>query len=154
MAGRRDMGSWLDGPGGSRTPVDADAEHPGARFGRPAQGAGSVASFGRRVVGLLVDWLLCVLIAQGLLSSVGRPDLMALVVLVTEHVLLVGTLGMTIGHRVAGIRVETLEGRPPGPARALVRALLLVLVVPPLFTDRDNRGLHDRAAGTLVLRAP
>ena len=69
-------------------------------------------------------------------------------VLVTEHVLLVGTAGCTIGHRVAGLRVETLDGRPPGPVRALVRSLLLCLVVPPLIWDRDQRGLHDRAAGT------
>ena len=143
------MGSWLDGPGGPQP--DAGA-YPGDRLGRPAEGPGSVASFLRRAGGLFVDWVGCVLIAEGLLARVGRPDLMALVVLVVVNVLLVGTIGTTVGHRVVGVRVETLAGGPPGPVRALVRSLLLVLLVPPLLSDADHRGLHDRAAGTIVVR--
>jgi hypothetical protein len=34
-----------------------------------------------------------------------------------------------------------------------VRILLLLAVVPPLISDRDLRGLHDRAANTVVIRA-
>jgi len=30
--------------------------------------------------------------------------------------------------------------------------VLLVLVVPPLIMDADGRGLHDRAAGSIVTR--
>ncbi len=30
---------------------------------------------------------------------------------------------------------------------------LLIAVIPPLVTDRDLRGLHDRAANTIVLRS-
>ena len=146
------MGSWLDGPGAAR-PGSADAgAYPGERLGRPAQGPGSIASFLRRAGGLFVDWVGCVLIAEGLLAGVARPDLMALVVLVVVNVLLVGTIGTTVGHRVVGVRVETPAGGPPGPVRALVRSLLLVLLVPPLLTDADHRGLHDRAAGTVVVR--
>lgn len=153
MAGRRDLGSWLNGPG---TVPDAAAEgsagkHPGARLGRPAAGPGSVATFLRRVGGITIDWVLCIFVAQGLLRSLGRPDLLTLAVLLVEHVLLVGTLGATVGHRLLGMRVETLDGRPPGPVRALVRSVLLVLVVPALLSDRDTRGLHDRAAGTVVV---
>jgi hypothetical protein len=33
-----------------------------------------------------------------------------------------------------------------------VRTLLLVLVVPALIWDRDYRGLHDRAANSVVVR--
>jgi len=36
--------------------------------------------------------------------------------------------------------------------RALVRGLLLCLAVPPLIVGQDGRGLHDRAAGTRVVR--
>jgi len=35
---------------------------------------------------------------------------------------------------------------------ALVRTLLLGLVIPAVVTDDDGRGLHDRAAGTVVVR--
>ena len=34
----------------------------------------------------------------------------------------------------------------------LVRTVLLLTVIPPLVTDRDLRGLHDRAANTIVIR--
>jgi hypothetical protein len=35
---------------------------------------------------------------------------------------------------------------------APVRTALLLTVVPPLLTDRDLRGLHDRASDTIVVR--
>jgi uncharacterized RDD family membrane protein YckC len=150
MVGRRDVGSWLDGPG--RREPGATGTYPGGRLGRPADGPGSIGSVLRRVLGLTLDWVLCLLVAQGLLSSVGPRELMALVVLFAEHVILVGTVGATIGHRALGLRVETLDGAPPGPVKALVRGVLLVLAVPPLIWDADQRGLHDKAAGTLVAR--
>jgi hypothetical protein len=33
-----------------------------------------------------------------------------------------------------------------------VRGLLVGLVIPPLFTDWDGRGLQDRVTGTAVVR--
>jgi uncharacterized RDD family membrane protein YckC len=47
--------------------------------------------------------------------------------------------------------VVRLDGRPVGLLWSLVRTLLLVLVIPALVWDRDYRGLHDRAAGTVVI---
>jgi uncharacterized RDD family membrane protein YckC len=34
----------------------------------------------------------------------------------------------------------------------LLRTVLLLLVVSPLVLDKDLRGLHDRAARTIVIR--
>ena len=51
------------------------------------------------------------------------------------------------------MRVARLDGRPVGFLWALVRTLLLITVIPPLVTDRDLRGLHDRAANTIVIRS-
>jgi uncharacterized RDD family membrane protein YckC len=34
-----------------------------------------------------------------------------------------------------------------------VRTVLLCLVIPAFIWDRDGRGLHDKAAGTVVVRA-
>ncbi len=153
MVGRRDVGSWLEGPGrGSGPRPVRGAADPGARLGRPADGPGSIGSFLRRLGGLAIDWVLCLAVAQGLLASVGPRDVMTLAVLLAENVLLVGTLGATVGHRVVGLRVETLEGGLPGPVRALGRSALLVLAVPALIWDSDQRGLHDKAVGTLVVR--
>ncbi len=47
-----------------------------------------------------------------------------------------------------------LDHRTVGLWRALVRTALIALVVPPLVFDRDGRGLHDMAAGTVVVHAP
>jgi uncharacterized RDD family membrane protein YckC len=107
---------------------------------------------GRRVVALAIDWGFAVLIASGLMRPLQWGSLAPLAALLTMNVLLVGTAGFTAGHRIMGLRVERLDGAPPGPVRALVRSVLLCLAVPPLIWDRDQRGLHDKAAGTLVVR--
>jgi uncharacterized RDD family membrane protein YckC len=139
---RRDLGSWLDGPGAG---LPAVQDYPGQRLGRPRDGDGSVGRFGRRLGGLAVDWAIARLL-------IGNGSLAPLAVFLAEHVLLVGTVGATIGHRVFGLRVETLAGAHPGPVKAVVRSLLVVLAIPPLVMDADQRGLHDRAVGTIVAR--
>lgn len=151
MVSRRDAGSWLE----PRRAVSGDAAaYPGSRLGRPADGRGSVAGFGRRVVALLVDWVLCLLVAGWLLRHTGLGQFGPLLVLLVENILLVGTVGATIGHRALGLRVESLAAAAaPGFRRAVVRSVLLCLAIPPLLWDADQRGLHDRAAGTLVARA-
>jgi uncharacterized RDD family membrane protein YckC len=49
--------------------------------------------------------------------------------------------------------VIRLDGRPVGLWWSLVRTVLLLAVIPPLVYDRDQRGLHDKAANTAVVRA-
>ena len=34
----------------------------------------------------------------------------------------------------------------------MIRAVLICLVIPAVVYDRDRRGLHDRAANTVVVR--
>jgi uncharacterized RDD family membrane protein YckC len=146
---RRELGSWLE----PRLPASgAPAAYPGERLGRPADGPRSLGSFGRRLVALVVDWVVALLIAGWLLRSAGLGQFGPLLVLLVENVVLVGTAGATIGHRLLGLRVETVDGKAPGPVKALVRSVLLCLAIPPLVWDADQRGLHDRWAGTLVAR--
>jgi uncharacterized RDD family membrane protein YckC len=68
--------------------------------------------------------------------------------------------GQTLGKMMAGIRVVSAEPRSPlDLGRAFVRELIwLALAVPAglgLLTvlSRDRRGVHDRFAGTRVIRA-
>jgi len=68
-----------------------------------------------------------------------------------EVFLLTGLTGFTIGKRVLRLRVIRLDGKPVGLWRALVRTVLMMLVVPMLIMDRDLRGLHDKASGTVVV---
>lgn len=145
--GRPAIGGWLSGPGGPREPSQGYA---GEGFGRPPRGSGSVAGLTRRAVALVVDWLLALLVGETLLP--GLDSFAPLLVFAVVQVLLVGTLGFGVGHLLLGIRVERPWGGPAGPVAALVRTLLLVLVVPAVVMDDDGRGLHDRAAGTLVVR--
>ena len=140
--------------GVSASPVDgANAPgnrpaYPGEKFGLPADGPRSVAGMGRRVGALLIDWVVCTLIAVALFHD----QYWTLVVFAVEDYLLTALAGITIGKRLTGIRVARLDGRPVGLLWGLVRTVLLLTVIPPLITDRDLRGLHDRAANTIVIR--
>ncbi len=132
VAERRWAGSWLSGvaPDGDKT------SYPGQQLGLPESGPGSVAGVGRRLGALLIDWLLCEIIAVALFHSLY----LTFAVFAVENYLL-------------GLRVARLEGKPVGLLWALVRTLLFLAVIPPLVFDSDLRGLHDKAANTIVVRA-
>ena len=154
MVSRKDIGSWIEGPGASSRDVGS---YPGSRLGMPQRGPGSVARFGRRLVGVMIDWLLCSLVAAALwgysITGGDSGSFKPLVIFAVQHLILVGTIGFTIGHRVVGLRVVRLGGGLPGFVPALARTILLVLAIPALIWDRDDRGLHDKVAGTVVIRA-
>lgn len=139
--------TWLSG-----TPAVQD--YPGQRLGLPEQGKGSIARFGRRLGALFIDWLICAwAISQGLLRLTGTDAaLVTIGILALEYILLVGTMGMTFGMRLLNVRVATLDGGQPSPKAVLIRTVLLILAVPALIFDKDQRGLHDRFARTVVLR--
>ena len=153
MAAREDMGSWLEGG-----PSD-DASR--GRLGLPASGRGSLAPLGPRLVALAIDWALCLAISRAFFD--GDP-MATLGVFALENVVLVGTAGFTVGHRLLGLRVRDLsrvgaaarDGAPgvgaPGLLKAAVRTVLLCLVIPAVVWDAEGRSLHDRAAGTVIVR--
>lgn len=122
----------------------------------PQRGPGSLAHVGRRVVALLVDWLVCNVIAIGFLhyrlGEGGLSSFTPLVVFVLMNLLLVGTLGSTIGHRLLGLRVVRRDGASAGPVAATIRTILLAGVIPAVIWDRDGRGFHDKLAGTVLVR--
>jgi len=109
---------------------------------------GSVAGVGRRLGALLIDWLLCEAIAWAAFHS----QYLTLFVFAAEMWVLTALTGFTVGKRLLGIRVARLDGKPVGFVWSLVRTLLFLAVVPPLVFDVDLRGLHDKAANTVVIR--
>jgi hypothetical protein len=123
--------------------------YPGQQLGLPEQGPGSVASMPRRVAALFIDWLLCTAIAYWLTHS----QFWTIAVFAFEVIVLTALGGITVGKRLVGIRTVRVGGGPVGVGWTLVRTAILLTVVPPLLTDRDLRGLHDRAAGTIVVRS-
>jgi hypothetical protein len=128
--------------------TEAASAYPGQRLGLPERGPGSVASMPRRVLALLIDWLLSLVIAYWLTHS----EFWTIAVFAIEVYILTALTGTTVGKRLAGIRVIRLSGGHVGFGWALVRTAILLTVVPPLLTDRDLRGLHDRASDTVVVR--
>jgi hypothetical protein len=144
---RRWSGAWLPGT----RPLAGKESYPGEQFGLPEHGARSVAGMGRRLAALFVDWMLSLVIALAIFHS--HSQLWTYVIFAAEVYLLTALTGFTVGKRLLGIRVARLDGKPIGFLWSLVRTLLLLTVIPPLVSDRDLRGLHDRAANTIVIRA-
>jgi uncharacterized RDD family membrane protein YckC len=107
-----------------------------------------VAGIGRRFGALVIDWLMCEIIAIALF----RDLYWTFVVFAVENYLLTALTGYTAGKRLLGVRVARLDGKPVGLVWALVRTVLLLAVIPPLIFDGDLRGLHDKAANTVVIR--
>lgn len=124
-------------------------------MGLPQQGPGSVAGYGRRLVALIVDWLLALLVAQILSAALhwspGARSFVTLAIFGVLSWLLIGLFGTTVGKRLAGLRVAVPNGGGVGLLWAFERAVLLVLLIPAVLWDRDHRGLHDRAANTVVV---
>jgi uncharacterized RDD family membrane protein YckC len=97
----------------------------------------------------MIDWTIALLISNLLFAGNSWATL---AVFAAEQILLIGTLGYSIGHRVLGIQVVRLGGAPAGPLAAVVRTLLMCLVVPAVVFDPDQRGLHDKAMNTVLIR--
>jgi uncharacterized RDD family membrane protein YckC len=112
-----------------------------------------VASFGRRLLALLVDWLVCTLVASFLVDSLRANPWPQLTIFVLAHAFFVGLFGQTVGMALARIRcVSIADGGAIGIPRALLRGVLLALVIPAVISDGDGRGLHDRAARSVMVR--
>ncbi|HEY0938050.1 MAG TPA: RDD family protein, partial [Trebonia sp.] len=131
------------------------------RFGLPKEGPGSVAPMGRRLVALLVDWILCYLIGSSIVrhnvftvtdAHYAQAQWVSLLLFLAEVYLLTAVSGLTVGKRLLGLRAVRTDGSRPGFKWAALRTLLLLVVIPACLTDRDGRGLHDRASDTVVVR--
>lgn len=68
------------------------------------------------------------------------------------NVLGIVLLGGSPGHRLFRMYVAAIDGTIVGLKRATIRTGLLLLVIPALVWDSDQRGFHDKVAGTVLLR--
>ncbi len=145
----------------------APSSFPGERLGLPRTGAGSVARPGRRIVALLIDWwlaLLLVTLIRGPVTSASVPDAKLVADMQMQSLIVLGVfallqilgmivMGGSVGHRLLGCYVAPLRGGWVGVWRPIVRSILLILVIPAIVWDSDQRGFHDKIAGTVLLRA-
>jgi uncharacterized RDD family membrane protein YckC len=154
-AGKPAAGKPAAGKPAAEAPAVGGSEYPGQRFGLRQSGSGSAGGVVRRLGALMIDWLMSVVIALAVLGGDKNPastQYLAVAVFAAEIYLLTALTGFTVGKRLLGLRVVRLDGQPVGLRWSLVRTVLFLLVIPPLVLDADLRGLHDRAAGTIVIR--
>ena len=137
------------------------SEYPGERLGRPVSGSGSIARPGRRIAALLIDYLAATIIATAFLgydqfalpTEAGLTQFAPMLVFAVLQILFIPTAGGSPGDRILGMRLVRRDGAWVGLWRPIVRTLLLVVVVPAVIWDADQRGLHDKAVGTVLIRA-
>ena len=127
-----------------------DNSYPGERLGMPAVGSGSVARPGRRIAALAIDWAAAVIIS---IAFFAYDSFATLVVFAAVQILFLPMLGGSPGHRLVGLRLQLVGGGWVGLWRPIVRTALLVLVIPAVIWDADQRGLHDKVAGTVLVRS-
>ena len=75
-----------------------------------------------------------------------------LIIFVILQIVFIPTIGASIGHRLVGLRLVSIHGGWIGLWRPVVRSLLLGLALPALVWDSDQRGFHDKIAGTALIR--
>jgi uncharacterized RDD family membrane protein YckC len=131
--------------------------YPGEMLGLPQNGPGSLVSMGRRLLALLIDWLISYGLALLVLNVGGIPQTALstaiLVIWFLLGVVSVRLFGFTPGQLALGMQVAAVDGRVPvGLGRLVVRGLLIALIVPALFVDSDGRGLQDQVTRTAVVR--
>jgi len=136
------------------------SSYPGERLGLPDSGRGSVARFGRRVGALAIDVACAAIIGYAFFhhtdAVTGMPvadPIATNIIFAIVQIVFIPTLGGSPGHRLLGMRVVPLKGGWVGAWRPVVRTALLFLIVPALIWDADQRGLHDKAVGTVLIRA-
>ena len=109
--------------------------------------------YGRRLAAYVIDAAASVLVARAFTDPPGTAYGTAVFAAYTiEKFLLTALTGASLGQRLVGIEVRTLDGTPVGFRRAAIRTVLLLLIIPVVVIDREGRGLHDRLAGTRLVR--
>lgn len=97
----------------------------------------------------MIDWASAVLISVIFFDYDPLATLAIFAVL--QSVLLLMANG-SIGHLALGMRLVPLAGGYLGIWRPLVRTVLLCLVIPAVVWDLDQRGMHDRVIGAILVR--
>ncbi len=126
---------------------DTAQSYPGERLGLPETGPGSVGRLGRRIAAYLgfQQWALP--------KEAGLSQFAPMIVFAVLQIVFIPTIGGSPGHRIVGMRLVMLHGGWVGLWRPIVRTVLLVFVIPAVIFDADQRGLHDKAVGTVLIRA-
>ncbi len=115
------------------------------------------ASWARRVLALVIDWLACTLVVQlGIAVGIVENNPFALYTMalfILESTVFTALVGGSFGKLATRLRVVRADGsgQPIDLLRSLIRVVLICLVIPPLVFRPDGRGLHDMVAGSATV---
>ena len=132
----------------SSTPATS-SNWPGKRLGLPEYGPRSVGRPGRRFAALAIDWAAAIVIS---VAFFDYDSWATLGIFAVVQVVFLLTANASPGHLLLGMRVVPVTGGYLGLWRPFVRTILLCLVIPAVIWDRDQRGMHDRLAGTVLVK--
>ncbi|WP_342320088.1 RDD family protein [Corynebacterium mayonis] len=151
--------SWRSGPElpGQFDPRDSAVDYPGENFGMPKEGPGSQASVARRMGAVVVDWMMCWIIAgfvNMFTSAAGDVATLTLILWVILGIMSGWLFARTPGMVLFGMGVARLDkpGQRVGLWRAALRTIFTMFILPAALVDFNGRGMHDRATGTTVIR--
>jgi serine/threonine-protein kinase len=146
----------------------------------PSLKTGAFAGFGRRLLAFSIDGILlstvytvfamCPIVAVPNPTTEDEEILLGLLVCGTllvfmlvvgwYYVLLPAGSGQTLGKKIMGIKMIAIDGSPPGKGRCFLRLIGYVLSSLILYVgflmalwDQERQALHDKLAGTYVVRA-
>jgi uncharacterized RDD family membrane protein YckC len=108
------------------------------------------AGLGRRFLAILIDWTMCSVIAS--FMGFEAKAFATLVIFFIEVSILTALQQASAGQRILRLRVVDFTTFGVIPAKKiLLRTLLICLVLPAIYT-REQRGLHDWATNSIVVR--
>jgi len=115
-----------------------------------------LAGWGARLVALVVDWVVCTIVAfllfgSRVLTGSGWSSWTTLLTFFVETTVLVAFAGGSAGQLICRLAVVRLDNQPVGLLRGALRAALVSVVLPAVIIGTDRRGLHDLAVGTAVV---
>lgn len=154
---RKDFGSWLTGSAWNSGNLAGEFRYPGNRLGLPETGPGSVVSLLRRMGAFFIDYFASMAIAHLVAPNLDYLSnsfrLLTLEIMFGEIVLLTALVGASFGQRLLGIHVVSLTQGRLSIIRVIIRTVLIFLVIPAVIWDRDGRGMHDRAVGSISVKS-
>ena len=129
--------------------ANTSTDWPGKRLGLPEAGPRSIGRLGRRIAALVIDWGTAVLVS---IAFFHYDAWATLGVFAVAQIVFLLTVNASVGHLLLGLRLVPLAGGYLGAWRPFARTALLCLVIPAVIWDRDQRGMHDRLIGTVLVR--
>jgi uncharacterized RDD family membrane protein YckC len=133
---------------------------PGKRLGLPESGPRSIARAGRRLIAVALDWAIATAVSvvffttgETVLDRLAASNAAAtLIAFALLQIAFIPTVGGSLGHLALGMRVVPVKAGWIGVLKPVIRTALLCLFIPAVIWDRDQRGMHDRLAGTVLVR--